>query len=128
MCAVALRRPPVPVVSVANARRAAFLGFIKPCDPTLPESPPVGDELYEIKADGYGAQVHLHDGNVTAYSLAVKPPRLHLPPASPAPQVASLFSHSALRQQPIDSSAVMAKTSAGVMVVSVVVLLFRRES
>ncbi|HTO60038.1 MAG TPA: hypothetical protein VMM15_02165 [Bradyrhizobium sp.] len=33
------------------------------------ESPPEGDGwAYEIKADGYRAQVHLHEGEARAYS------------------------------------------------------------
>src|SRR5436305_11482556 len=70
MCAVALRRVrPLSVAPVAGARAAPFPGFLKPCDPTLRERPPTGDDwLYEVKADGYRAQVHLHDGDVTVYS------------------------------------------------------------
>ena len=44
-------------------------GFIEFCDPTLREVPPSGNQwLYEIKADGYRAQVHVNDQNVTVYS------------------------------------------------------------
>ena len=44
-------------------------GFIEPCDPTLHERAPVGsDWVYEIKTDGYRAQVHIRDAKVTVYS------------------------------------------------------------
>ena len=44
-------------------------GFIEPCDPTLHERAPVGsDWMYEIKTDGYRAQVHIRDAKVTVYS------------------------------------------------------------
>jgi DNA ligase D-like protein (predicted ligase) len=44
-------------------------GFIEFCDPTLREKPPPGNQwLYEIKADGYRAQTHVNDKNVTVYS------------------------------------------------------------
>ncbi|MFL4983676.1 MAG: DNA ligase D [Xanthobacteraceae bacterium] len=71
MCAVALRRRVrgLSVASVPGARRAPLPGFIAPCDPILREQAPTGDEwAYEIKADGYRAQVHLNEGKVTIYS------------------------------------------------------------
>ena len=72
MCAVALRRSPrgPSVGSPALGEKAPFpAGFIEPCDPTLSERTPVGNDwLYEIKADGYRAQVHLEAGKVTIYS------------------------------------------------------------
>ena len=44
-------------------------GFIEPCDPTLHERAPVGsDWVYEIKTDGYRAQVHIRDKRMTVYS------------------------------------------------------------
>jgi bifunctional non-homologous end joining protein LigD len=44
-------------------------GFIDPCDPTLHERAPIGSEwVYEIKTDGYRAQVHIRDGKVTVFS------------------------------------------------------------
>lgn len=54
----------------AGARRAGFpAGYLEPCDPTLRQTPPTGaDWLYEIKADGYRAQLHLSGGAVTIYS------------------------------------------------------------
>src|SRR5215212_207412 len=52
-----------------GARKAEFPTFIEPCDPSLRERAPAGDNwVYEIKADGYRAQVHVRDGNATAYS------------------------------------------------------------
>src|SRR5947209_28049 len=51
------------------AREAPMPGFIEPCDPTLHERAPVGgDWVYEIKTDGYRAQVHIRGGEVTVYS------------------------------------------------------------
>jgi bifunctional non-homologous end joining protein LigD len=44
-------------------------GFIEPCDPTLHKQAPTGPGwVYEIKTDGYRAQVHICDGDVTIYS------------------------------------------------------------
>jgi bifunctional non-homologous end joining protein LigD len=71
MSPVALRRSAraASIASRPGRQSAAFPGYIEPCDPTLAERPPTGDDwLYEIKADGYCAQVHLHDGKVTVYS------------------------------------------------------------
>src|SRR3954453_20366440 len=43
-------------------------GFIEPCDPTLHERAPTGNEwVYEIKTDGYRAQLHLRDKRVMVY-------------------------------------------------------------
>src|SRR5437868_10113372 len=53
----------------ARAAAAPMPGFIEPCDPTLHERAPTGSEwVYEIKTDGYRAQVHIRDGKVTIYS------------------------------------------------------------
>src|SRR5947209_4453852 len=72
MCAVALRRSPgaSSVASAASGAEAPFpAGFIEPCDPTLAERAPAGQEwVYEIKADGYRAQAHLRAGKATIYS------------------------------------------------------------
>jgi ATP-dependent DNA ligase len=47
-------------------------GFIEPCDPTLQERPPSGSGwVYEIKTDGYRAQVHIRAKRVTVYLVAV---------------------------------------------------------
>src|SRR4051812_47887551 len=49
--------------------KAPMPGFIEPCDPTLHERAPAGsDWVYEIKTDGYRAQVHIRDNRVTIYS------------------------------------------------------------
>jgi bifunctional non-homologous end joining protein LigD len=69
MCAVALRQSHSGVSRVHGARRTSIPGYIEPCDPTLRERPPDGGGwVYEIKADGYRAQLHLHDGDAKAYS------------------------------------------------------------
>lgn len=69
MCAVALRQSRSGVSGVPGAYKAAIPGYIEPCDPTLRESPPRGaDWVYEIKADGYRAQLHLDDGDIKVYS------------------------------------------------------------
>ena len=70
MCAVALRsRSKKALAGARGARKAEFPDFIKPCDPTLRQRAPAGDDwLYEIKADGYRAQLHVNDGAVKAYS------------------------------------------------------------
>src|SRR3982075_3777159 len=53
----------------ADGGQAPMRGFIEPCDPTLHERAPVGsDWVYEIKTDGYRAQVHIRDGKVTVFS------------------------------------------------------------
>jgi bifunctional non-homologous end joining protein LigD len=55
--------------ALQGAISAPFPGFIAPCDPTLRDRAPSGDDwLYEIKADGYRAQLHVRPGRVTVYS------------------------------------------------------------
>jgi bifunctional non-homologous end joining protein LigD len=52
-----------------GARKAEFPTFIEPCDPSLRQRAPTGDDwAYEIKADGYRAQIHIREGRVTVYS------------------------------------------------------------
>jgi bifunctional non-homologous end joining protein LigD len=69
MRAVALRQSRSGVSRVRGARRTSIPGYIEPCDPTLRENPPHGEGwVYEIKADGYRAQLHLHDGEAKCYS------------------------------------------------------------
>jgi bifunctional non-homologous end joining protein LigD len=69
MSVTALKRPSRRQRNVAAASKAAMPGFVEPCDPTLQEQAPTGDNwVYEIKIDGYRAQVHLYDGRVTIYS------------------------------------------------------------
>src|SRR3982751_5308215 len=69
MCAVALRQSRSGVSRVHGAIKAAIPGYIEPCDPTLRERPPRGEDwVYEIKADGYRAQLHVRDGDAKVYS------------------------------------------------------------
>jgi bifunctional non-homologous end joining protein LigD len=71
MCAVALRRSArhSSRAAPAEASGGGMPGFVEPCDPTLNRQSPAGDDwLYEIKADGYRAQLHLNEGDVTLYS------------------------------------------------------------
>src|SRR3954464_1710440 len=69
MCAVALRSRRTLPSRVAGARKSAIPRFIEPCDPTLREHAPDGAEWrYEIKGDGYRAQLHIADGEATVYS------------------------------------------------------------
>src|SRR2546423_15346587 len=70
MSVAALRRSSTRKLGrLAAVRKAPMPGFIEPCDPTLHERAPVGtDWVYEIKTDGYRAQVHIRDGDVTVYS------------------------------------------------------------
>ena len=43
--------------------------FIKPMAPTLAKVPPAGPYwIYEVKFDGWRAQVHIEDGAATLYS------------------------------------------------------------
>src|SRR3981081_4171844 len=52
-----------------GAREAEFPTYIEPCDPTLQQRAPAGEDwVYEIKADGYRAQLHLEETNATVYS------------------------------------------------------------
>src|SRR3954451_9053468 len=52
-----------------GAPKAPMPGFIEPCDPTLHERAPTGSGwVYEIKTDGYRAQVHIRAKRVTVYS------------------------------------------------------------
>jgi bifunctional non-homologous end joining protein LigD len=52
-----------------RAPKAPMPGFIEPCDPTLHERAPTGSGwVYEIKTDGYRAQVHIRAKRVTVYS------------------------------------------------------------
>src|SRR3954447_14270558 len=69
MCAVALRSRPVSLSRVAGARKAAIPPFIEPCDPTLRQRAPQGGEWrYEIKGDGFRAQLHLRHGDAKIYT------------------------------------------------------------
>ena len=69
MCAVALRSRPISLARLRGARKRPFPSFVEPCDPTLRDHAPVGEEwCFEIKADGYRAQLHLQKQEVTVYS------------------------------------------------------------
>lgn len=70
MCAVALRQSrPVSLARLSGAREARFPAFVEPCDPTIREHAPPGENwFYEIKADGYRAQLHCYGGKVRVYS------------------------------------------------------------
>jgi bifunctional non-homologous end joining protein LigD len=72
MRALPLRSPQESFVSrIPGARKASFPGFIEFCDPALRERPPRGEGwVYEIKADGYRAQLHIRRGQATVYSRA----------------------------------------------------------
>lgn len=63
------KRRPAPLSDIPGAKKAPFPAFIEPCDPTLRERVPPGDDwLFEIKADGYRAQLHRQGGRVKVYS------------------------------------------------------------
>src|SRR5690242_6356674 len=50
------------------AQPASMPGYIAPCDPVLRKVPPTGDAwLYEIKWDGYRAQLHIRPGKIIVY-------------------------------------------------------------
>ena len=50
-------------------KTGAHAGFRRPCDPTLKEKAPEGPNwIYEIKTDGYRAQVHIREGKVIVCS------------------------------------------------------------
>src|SRR3981081_3523904 len=58
-----------PLAAWNGAREAEFPTYIEPCDPTLQQRAPAGEGwVYEIKADGFRAQLHLEDMNATVYS------------------------------------------------------------
>jgi bifunctional non-homologous end joining protein LigD len=55
--------------SSTDAPKAPMPGFVEPCDPSLHERAPTGEGwVYEIKTDGYRAQVHIRNRRVTIYS------------------------------------------------------------
>ena len=50
-------------------RSSMYPRFIEPCHPAERDKPPTGSKwLYEIKVDGYRAQLHLRDGKAIVYS------------------------------------------------------------
>src|SRR4051794_3699901 len=69
MCAVALRSRKIPLSRLPGARKLPIPRFVEPCDPTLREQAPEGGAWrYEIKADGYRAQLRLDGGDIELYS------------------------------------------------------------
>jgi bifunctional non-homologous end joining protein LigD len=57
------------VSRVRGARKAAIPGYIEPCDPTLRLHAPKGSDWhFEIKADGYRAQLHVRPDGIKVYS------------------------------------------------------------
>src|SRR6195952_2236981 len=69
MCPVALRSSrAVSASRLRGARKAALPGYIEPCDPTLRQHAPKGDWWFEIKADGYRAQLHIRPDGVQVFS------------------------------------------------------------
>src|SRR3954453_11501095 len=70
MCPVALRSSRgVSASRVRGARKAAIPGYVDPCDPTLRAHAPKGNDWrFEIKADGYRAQLHVRPDGITVYS------------------------------------------------------------
>jgi bifunctional non-homologous end joining protein LigD len=68
MRAVALKRR-AGTQRIEGARKSSFPKFVAFCDPTLRDSTPSGPEwIYEIKTDGYRAQLHKRGRAVTVYS------------------------------------------------------------
>src|SRR3954468_21522889 len=65
-----LRRSSAGKPSSSTGRpKAPMPGFVEPCDPSLHERAPTGEGwVYEIKTDGYRAQVHIRNRRVTVYS------------------------------------------------------------
>src|SRR4051794_2361001 len=69
MCAVALRSRKIPLSRLSGVRRVAIPRFIEPCDPTLRDQAPEGGAWrYEIKGDGYRAQLHLNGADIRVHS------------------------------------------------------------
>ncbi|MFL6790095.1 MAG: DNA ligase D [Bradyrhizobium sp.] len=70
MCAAALRSSrSISLSRVRGARKTAIPDYIEPCDPTLREHAPTGyGWVYEIKGDGYRAQLHIREDEVRVYS------------------------------------------------------------
>src|SRR4051794_8588368 len=59
----------VSVSRMRGARKAAIPGYLQPCDPTLQEHAPKGNDWhFEIKADGYRAQLHVRPEGIKVYS------------------------------------------------------------
>jgi bifunctional non-homologous end joining protein LigD len=85
-----------------GAREAEFPTYIEPCDPTLRQRAPAGEDwVYEIKADGYRAQLHLEDTNATVYS------RTGLNWTNQFSAIAEAAKHLKVRQVVLDGEAVV---------------------
>ncbi|MEH2512162.1 bifunctional non-homologous end joining protein LigD [Nitrobacteraceae bacterium AZCC 1564] len=66
---MALRSHSHSLTRVPGARKAPIPGFIEFCDPSERKRPPDDDGwVYEIKADGYRAQLHQRPGETKVYS------------------------------------------------------------
>src|SRR3954454_13657399 len=68
MSVSALKQSCRPPRRSVTGRKAPMPDFVEPCDPILHERAPSGGWVYEIKTDGYRAQVHIRNGQVTIYS------------------------------------------------------------
>jgi bifunctional non-homologous end joining protein LigD len=70
MCALALRSSrSISLSRVRGARKAPVPDYIEPCDPTPREHAPTGSGwVYEIKGDGYRAQLRIREDEVRVYS------------------------------------------------------------
>jgi bifunctional non-homologous end joining protein LigD len=70
MCPVALRSSrAVSVSRLRGSRKAAIPDYVESCDPTLRGRAPKGNDWhFEIKADGYRAQLHVRPDGITVYS------------------------------------------------------------
>ena len=69
MCAVVLRSRSSSLSRVPGARKTPIPDFVPFCDPTERKRPPDGEGwVYEIKADGYRAQLHLRPDETKVYS------------------------------------------------------------
>src|SRR5262249_38904262 len=67
MGGVALQQPTSR--APARSRASSMPSYVQPCDPILRKVPPSGDRWrYEIKWDGYRAQLHIRAGDITVYS------------------------------------------------------------
>jgi bifunctional non-homologous end joining protein LigD len=61
--------PPITARAIPGARAGHPNGFVEPCHPEDRAALPQGPEwLYEIKHDGYRAQIHRHAGKVTIFT------------------------------------------------------------
>jgi len=95
-----------PLAAPNGARKAEFPTYIEPCDPTLRQRAPAGEDwVYEIKADGYRAQLHLEDTNATVYS------RTGLNWTNQFSAIAEAATHLKVQQAVLDGEAVVYGTT-----------------